>query len=115
MKTYQRAKDYNFLRNARRYPNRLLLSLFAILWLSDAGLTLWATNHGYMEVWNTWTMSIAHNWVFIPVKVLTLAIVVLIVFWANRLFPLVVFIALVVFNVLIVTVTLSNIVTLAGH
>ena len=86
--------------------------LFSILWLSDCGLTLWATNSGYVEVWNQWTMLIGHTWVFVVVKLLTLAIVIGIVRWASNIFPYVILIALIVFNFLIGTVTAANIITI---
>ena len=86
--------------------------MFSILWLSDCGLTLWATNNGYVEVWNQWTMLIGHGWVFIVVKLLTLAIVIGIVRWTSNNLPHVIFVALIVFNVLIGTVTAANIITI---
>jgi len=95
-----------------RYSNRWLLLLFSILWLSDCGLTLWATNNGYTEVWNQWTMLIGSTSVFVVVKLFTLAIVIGIVQWASNNFPYVIFIALVVFNVLIGTVTAANVITI---
>lgn len=95
-----------------RYSNRWLLLLFSALWLSDCGLTLWATNNGYLEVWNQWTMLIGSTWVFVVVKLFTLAMVIGIVRWSNNNFPYVIFIALTVFNVLTGTVTAANIITI---
>jgi len=94
-----------------RYSNWWLVALFAILWLSDGGLTLWATNNGYVE-WNQWTMLIGNTWVFIVVKLFTLALVIGIVRWASNIFPYIIFIALIVFNVMMGTVTAANIITI---
>ncbi|MDD4875826.1 MAG: hypothetical protein PHQ86_01650 [Dehalococcoidales bacterium] len=93
------------------YPNNWLLLLFAVFWISDGGLTLWATNHGYMEVWNQWTMLIAHTWFFILIKLMTLALVAGIIRWANAKLPDVTFIALIIFNILVGTVMTANIIT----
>lgn len=97
-----------------RYLNSWLLFLFTILWLSDCGLTLWATNNGYTEVWNKWTMLIAHTWIFVVAKLLTLVLVIGIVRFANNIFPHFIFIALIVFNILVGTVTVANIITIVN-
>ena len=94
-----------------RYFNRWLVGLFSILWISDGGLTLWATNNGYVE-WNQWTMLIGHTWVFIVVKLVTLALVIGIVRWATNIFPYIIFVALLVFNVMMGTVLAANIITI---
>ena len=96
-----------------RCSNKWLLLLFSILWLADSGLTLWAVNNGYVEVWNPWViMLIGHTWAFVAVKLLTLAMVIGIVRWASNNLPHVIFVALIVFNVLIGTVTAANIITI---
>jgi len=95
-----------------RYYDRWLVLLFSILWISDGGITLWATNNGYVE-WNQWTMAIGHTWVFILVKLLTLVLVIGIVRWASKIFPYVISIALIIFNIMMVTVTAANIITIA--
>jgi uncharacterized membrane protein len=92
--------------------NKWLLWVFSFFWLVDGGLTLWATNNGYQEVWNQWTTMIGHTWAFAVVKVLTLVVVVWIARRATNMSPYILFIALAVFNILIVTVTAANIVTL---
>jgi len=114
MKSPQPDNSNSLVEQRIRYPNRWLLLLFSVLWLTDCGLTLWATNHGYIEVWNQWTMQVGHTWVFVLVKFLTLALVVGIVRWANTTFPYVAFVALVAFDVLIGTVTVANLVTIAN-
>jgi len=57
-------------------------------------------------------MLIGNTWVFVVVKLLTLALVIGIVRWASNVFPYVIFIALMVFNVLIGTVTAANIIAI---
>ena len=98
-----------------RLPNMWLLVIFSILWMVDGGLTVWATNNGYIEAWNQWTRLISSSsLLFIFIKLITLGMVIWIVRWANRTFPYVVFIALVVFNIFIGTVTAANIITILG-
>ncbi len=92
--------------------NRQLLWLFGAFWLVDGALTLWATNHGYQEVWNQWTAMIGHTWVFALVKLVTLGTVVLVVRRANGRFPAFIFAALAAFDILLITVTATNVVTL---
>lgn len=106
--------QFTLVKQRPRYSNRWLLLLFSILWLSDCGLTLWATNNGYVEVWNQWTMLIGNTWVFVVVKLLTLALVIGIVRWASNTFPYVIFTALMVFNVLIGTVMAANVITIVN-
>jgi hypothetical protein len=94
-------------------PNNLLLILFSVLWLSDCFLTVWAVNNGYIEVWNSWTQLIVETaYIFILVKLISLGMVIGIIRWAKALFSQVIFIALVLFNILIATVLAANIVTI---
>ena len=95
------------------FPNAALLILFSILWLSDCFLTVYATHNGYVESWNSWTRLITRNsYIFIPVKFMTLGMVIGIVRWANSMFPYVIFFALVLFDTLVGTVLAANIITL---
>jgi len=57
-------------------------------------------------------MLIGHTWGFLVVKLFTLALVIGIVRWASNIFPYIIFIALIVFNVMVGTVMAANIITI---
>lgn len=100
----ERLVDYNYK----------LLALFYVLWVVDGFLTFWAIQNGYLEVWNEWTRSIAHTWTFPALKLVTAGLVVVLVRWVHRIMPDMAFYFLAASNILIGTVLVANVVTLAG-
>ena len=97
----------------RRFVSPLLV-LFCVLWVADGFLTFWAIQNGYLETWNEWTRAIADTWAFPVLKLVTAGLVVVLVRWVTRITPDTAFIFLAVSNILIGTVLVANIVTLAG-
>ena len=64
----------------------VLAIAFVTLEAADSFLTMWAVNHGYTEL-NILMAPIAHTWWMAAIKVLPVALVGWLLFWAVGRFP----------------------------
>ena len=66
----------------------ILAIVFIALQAMDAGLTIWAVNHGFHEV-NTLVAPIAHSWLLVVAKVLPAILAGLWIRWMYARFAIV--------------------------